>query len=139
MTPLERWRQDLIHIRQLGQQALSIDDIFYHRIKRLVRKDATVAWGGKLFEVPYEHTGKTIHLVFDPHAQKAIRIESDTGDDLGAVTLLDTTANLHRKRQRPDMQKTLKDQPRQFNAVEMAYEDYRRSCNIFNNNDQENS
>jgi putative transposase len=137
ITPLERWRQDLIHIRQLGPQALMIDDLFYHRISRFVRKDGTVAWNGKLFEVPYELSGKTIHLVFDPHTQKAIRVESDTGDDLGPVILLDTTANLYRKRQRPEIKKNA-EYPRQFNAVEMAYQDYSRSCSIVNNDNKEN-
>ena len=87
MTPLERWRQDLIKIRHLGAQASFIDDIFYHRMERLVRKDGTVAWQGQLFEVPYELCGQTVYLVFDPHAQKAIRVESNTGEALGPVTL----------------------------------------------------
>lgn len=39
--------------------------------------------------------------MIDPYAQKAIRIESITGDDLGAVVPLDKLSNLHRRRQRP--------------------------------------
>lgn len=137
MTPIERWRQDLIHVRQLGSQATSINDIFYHRISRFVRKDGTVSWEGELFEVPYVHSGKTVKLVFDPHAKKAIRIESDAGDDLGSVTPLDTTANLQRKRQRPEMINTSNNHKRKFDAVELAYQDYSRSCGIQNNQDNE--
>lgn len=137
MTPLERWRQDLIKIRHLGAQAPLIDDIFYHRISRFVRKDGTISWVGKLFEVPYELCGKTVHLVFDPHAIKAIRVESDAGEELGPVTLLDTTANLYRKRQRPNIEKSSDHHVRKFNAVEMAYQEYSRMCGISNNNNDD--
>lgn len=137
ITPIQRWRQDLIHVRQLGSQASFIDDIFYHRISRFVRKDGTVLWDGDLFEVPYEHSGKTVKLVFDPHTKKAIRIESDAGDDLGAVTLLDLAANLTRKRQRPEIKPISHDHKRKFDAVEMVYQDYSRACGIENNTDKE--
>ena len=140
MTPLERWRQDLFRIRQLGTQAALIDDIFYHRVLRLVRKDGTVSWEGKLFEVPYELSGKKIQLVFDPQTKKVHRVESDVGENLGPITLLDTTANLNRKRQRPDINKKAEHQQKKFDAVEMAYENYQRSLGIThnnNNNDEE--
>jgi transposase InsO family protein len=138
ITPLERWRQDLVHIRQLGSQASFINDIFYHRISRFVRKNGTVTFEGELFEVPYEHSGKTVNLVFDPHAKKAIRIESDSGEHLGYVTPLDTTANLNRHRQRPEIEKTSDNKNRNYDAVEMAYQDYVRSCGIDINNKENN-
>ena len=137
MTPLERWRQDLFRIRQLGTQAAIIDDIFYHRVLRLVRKDGAVSWEGKLFEVPYELSGKKIQLVFDPQTKKVHRVESDVGENLGPITLLDTTANLNRKRQRPDINKKAEHQQKKFDAVEMAYENYQRSLGIPNNNNDE--
>jgi hypothetical protein len=69
---------------------------------------------------------------------RQIRVESETGDDLGPVTPLDTTANLHRKRQRPEIEKNSTSQ-RKFDAVEMAYQNYSRSCGIQNNHDKENN
>ncbi len=102
MTPIKRWRQDLLHIRPLGNLASMIDEIFYHRIRRFVRKDGTVTWDGTCYEVPYETAGETVYLVVNPHDQTAHRIESKDGKVLGAVTKLNPIANLNRKRQRPN-------------------------------------
>jgi transposase InsO family protein len=102
MTPLARYRQDLPRIRALGGKAAHLDEIFYHRISRKVRRDATVAWQGRRFEVPYELAGKQIHLVVDPYADTAIRVEDDEGTVLGAVTPLDLVANSHRSRRKPE-------------------------------------
>ena len=129
MTPIQRWRNDLIHFRPLGLNATRINDLFYHRHKRKVRKDGTVSWEGKIFEVPYSLVGKTIILVIDPHTQTGIRVESVLGDDLGPVALLDLIANNYRKRQRPDTTKML---PRKLaqSAVELAFQEYDELCTI---------
>jgi putative transposase len=133
MTPIERFRQDLVHIRPLDiQTAAKIDDIFYHRISRLVRKNGTVSWESKFYEVPYELCGKTVVLVIDPHANEVIHVESKEGNHLGPVTLLDAIANINRKRQRPEVEKTSNDQKRKFDAVEIAFDNYNRSCGILN-------
>lgn len=125
-TPLARFQQDLLHIRQLGALALELDDIFCHRIKRYVRKDGTIAWAGKLFEVPYEQARSSVILVIDPHTHTALKIESQSGETLGRVTLLDKGANCHRKRQRPES-KTSSNTPK-HDLVEMAYRD---QCNLY--------
>ena len=39
LTPLARYQQDLPRIRGLGQLAMQLDALFYHRINRFVRKD----------------------------------------------------------------------------------------------------
>ncbi|MBN6742268.1 DDE-type integrase/transposase/recombinase, partial [Acidithiobacillus sp. MC6.1] len=43
VTPLARYQQDLPRIRSLGARATQLDALFYHREKRLVRKDGTVS------------------------------------------------------------------------------------------------
>lgn len=129
-TPLFRFQEDLIHIRPLGSLAHTLDDIFCHRVIRLVRKDATVSWEGNLFEVPYEHTGQKITLVIDPHISKVLRIESLSGDSLGAVSPLDPIANLHRKRQRPNPDLEKKPGKRIFDGVETAYLEYNQIFNL---------
>ena len=128
-TPIDRWREDLIHTKQLGAIANRIDDIFYHRYKRLVRKDATVSWEGKYFEVPHTQVGEEVNLVVDPHTKTALRIESVFGDDFGPVTPLDKTANLNRKRQRPHNppKPTVKST---LNSVELALREYSQLCGI---------
>ena len=54
ITPLARYQQDLPKIRPLGLLAAKLDALFHHRISRRVRKDGTVSYQGKRFEVPFE-------------------------------------------------------------------------------------
>lgn len=100
LTPLARYQQDLPKIRPLGHFAAQLDAMFYHRIKRHVRKDGTVSYQGMMFEVPYELAGKSVRLVVDPHAGAVVGIEDDAGEPLGLATRLDAHANLHRTRRK---------------------------------------
>jgi putative transposase len=138
-SPQERWREDLIHIRQLGFMSQKIDDLFCHRIDRTVRKDGTISWEGMQFETAYELADKKVKLVIDPHAKKALRVESLTGDDLGHVVSLDKVGNLHRKRCRPQ-KGTVKALKRAENTVELAYQEHQLVFNIplLSNKSQEN-
>ena len=127
-TPLERYQQDLPHIRLLGLHAAKLDAIFQHRIQRLVRKDGTVSYEGRFFEVPYELTGKTVWLVVDPHTHTAVAVEDEAGACLGAVTPLDAFANRHRLRHKPAVPDADPTQSTQLRAtptastlVELAY------------------
>ncbi len=124
--PLERWQEDLVHIRPLGLKASIIDELFYHRYDRTVRKNGTVSWEGKLWEVNYELVGEKIKLVVDPQTQAAIKVESNLGDNLGPVTPLDVNANLNRKRQRPHTSKSADNSKLSF--VEMVHDDYKELC-----------
>lgn len=110
VTPLQRWQNDLPQVRQLGALAAKLDQYFYHRIKRKVRKDGIVSYENCLFEVPYELSGQTIYLVIDPHPQDAKWVESLDYEYLGPVHLLDKRANCHRSRQRPDEKKPVANQ-----------------------------
>jgi putative transposase len=128
-TPLDRWRDDLIHVRQLGFKAAKIDDIFCHRVERTVRKDGTISWDGKVFEAAFELVDKKIILVVDPHTKTALYVESIFGDNLGPVTPLNKISNLNRKRHRP--QKTTEAALKQAeNSVELAYQEHQRSFDI---------
>ncbi len=98
LSPLQRWQQDLIHIRPLGLFAHKLDEIFLHRHNRKVRKDATVSFQGRFFEVPFELVGQNVVLVVNPHADSVVAVESKSGQRLGHVTPLDTIANVNRKR-----------------------------------------
>ena len=122
LTPLERYRKDLIQIRPLGPFASRLDELFLHRHDRLVRKDGTVSYLGERFEVPYELIGKTVKLVVDPHREKVIGVESENGDSLGKAILLDPLANCHRKRRTPTTCETPLRGRTGANLVEMALE-----------------
>ncbi len=130
LTPMERWRKDIIHVRPLGSFTTKLDEIFYHRHKRTVRKDSTVSFEGNMFEVPYELSGRTVFLVTDPHRKEAIRVESQSGEFLGAVTKLDPIANLDRRRIRPQKQQELLENKKAFNMVELALENYTNSLRV---------
>lgn len=124
-TPLARYQQDLARIRPLGSLAARLDELFYHRIARKVRKDATVSYQGQRFEVPYELAGQTVRLVVDPHTEQVKRVEDDHGESLGAATPLDPLANVHRRRRKP--RPTNPDPlrpPTTLNGVELAYRHY---------------
>jgi putative transposase len=138
LTPMERWRQDVVHVRPLGSFADKLEEIFCHRYKRTVRKDGTISYESCFFEVPYELVGQDVFLVVDPHDKKALRIESESGDFLGAVTKLDPIANLERGRARPkskpqDIIKT----PKTFNMVELSLESYTNSLQVNIGDDDE--
>ena len=98
---MARFQQDLLQSRQLGQKAAQLDAIFYHRVKRKVRKDGSVSYQGRDFEVPYELSGKTVRLVVDPHVQQVVGVEDEDGNSLGAATPLDALANCQRRRRKP--------------------------------------
>jgi transposase InsO family protein len=122
-TPIDSWREDLLHVRPLTPYfANKIDDIFYHRTERVVKKDGTISWEGTLFEVHHNLVGDTVTLVFNPHTTQAIRVETAFGDDLGPVVPLDLEANLNRARLRPHAAPAPTRQSEHH--VEMAYEDY---------------
>jgi len=126
--PLQRYQQDLPRIRSLGQRAEQLDELFYHRLARQVRKDGTVSYQGQRFEVPYELAGQKLQLVVDPHSGQAISLEDSAGHALGCVVPLDVIANNHRQRHKPAVQA---DRPRVQtlgpNLVEMAYRQYHSS------------
>jgi putative transposase len=102
LTPLERYQRDLLRIRPLGPLATHLDDLFYHRHRRTVRRDGTVTFNGRIYEVPFELARRTVVLVVDPHADRALAVESKQGEALGPVTPLDAQANMHRRRRRPE-------------------------------------
>ncbi len=130
-TPLDSWRDDLLHVRPLTPYfANKIDDIFYHRAERVVRKDGTISWDGKMFEVHHNLVGEKVTLVFNPHTNIAVRVETAFGDNLGAAVLLDLDANLNRKRQRPHAAPSPEGIQREHN-VELVFEDYVESIGTF--------
>jgi len=124
-SPLQRWQQDLVRMRPLGQFATQLEAIFYHRHRRKVRQDGTVTFQSTVFEVPYELSGQSVILVVDPHSHQAIAVEDEDGKCLGAVTVLDANANVHRKRCQP--QPTLSAKPPTTSTVEDLYQAYQAS------------
>jgi putative transposase len=124
-TPLQRYQQDLPRVRTLGALAARLDELFYHRVRRQVRKDGTVSYQGSRFEVPYELSGQRVRLVVDPHAQQVLAVEDTDGQPRGAVVPLDALANVHRRRRKPlQTQQPSPARRANDNEVELAYRQY---------------
>jgi len=134
-TPISLWRDELHHVKSLLPHMVEqIDDLFYHREKRKVRKDGTISWNGNFYEVAHKFVGEIVMLVFDPHTHNTIRIETDLGEYLGAVAPLDLDANLNRSRQRPHLANAEAQVQKEY-AVEDIHKDYEELCHIPTNND----
>ena len=126
-APIERWRQDLVYVRPLTTAlAERLDDVFCHYIVRTVRKDGTISWEGKDFEVNHNLVGEKVTIVVDPHTQTILRIESAFGDNLGPAHPLDRLKNNYRKRQQPHQQENTV-APKE-SMVETIYQSYRHDC-----------
>ena len=129
-TPLARWREDLHHVRPLLPHVVHrIDDLFYHREERLVRKNGTISWNGHFYEVHHNLVGEKVTVIFDPHTNQVIRIETVFGDNLGPAVLLDLDANLHRARQRPHAAPASSAIQKEY-AVESVHQDYEQLCKL---------
>jgi len=126
-TPLARWQDDLLHVTDLSHLSKPLDEYFYHYHKRTVRKDGTISWHKKRFEVPYQYAGDTLYLIVEPHTEKPIRIESLTGEDLGEVVPLDVHSNLDRARQRPAISSA---QEKDDKIVEQTLTNYEKQCGL---------
>ena len=101
-SPLSVWQKGLEFVKPLGTLAHRLDELFYHRVKRRVRKDSTISYEGKVFDVPYELARKNITIVVEPHQQQALYIEDDEGKWIGDIVPVDLQANRRRKRAQPD-------------------------------------
>jgi len=126
IRPQHPWHA-LLHVTDLSHLSKRLDEYFYHYYKRTVRKDGTISWQNKRFEVPYQYARETIYLVVDPYTDKPIRIESLSYEDLGEVTPLDVHANLDRTRQRPTISSV---QEKDDKIVEQALVNYEQQCGL---------
>lgn len=100
-TPLAVWQNFLEFITPLGTLAHQLDELFYHRIQRKVRKDGTISYEGTFFEVPYCLAQKKVTVVIEPHHKHALYVEDEQGQRIGDITPLDPQANRDYKRAKP--------------------------------------
>jgi len=100
-APLEHWLDEAAQLRPLPA-GKDLDAVFLHREKRTVRKDATVRFAGRFYEVRAELTGKRVELRFDPREPHAVPPGVFLDDDFVCDSVaLDRVRNngRHRRRQ----------------------------------------
>lgn len=69
-APLQHWLDEAEYLRPLPP-GKDLDQVFLHRQKRTVRKDGTVRFAGRFYEVAAELTGQRVQLRFDPRQPHA--------------------------------------------------------------------
>ena len=89
-----------------------------------MRKDGTISYQGRMFEVPYELAGKTVRLVVNPHLATVVGVENDAGETLGPATPLDVLANCHRTRRQPAPPDPTPPAVSGPNLIELAHHQY---------------
>jgi transposase InsO family protein len=98
-VPREHFLAEVAHLRR-PPPGKSIDEVFLHRERRVVRKDATVRFGGAFLEVRPELVGREVELRFDPRdgsARPRVFVEDRFVCD---TTPLDRIRNASRRRRR---------------------------------------
>lgn len=98
-SPLEHWLSQAEHLR-LAPRREVLEQIFLHRAHRLVRRDGTVRFAGRLLEVRSELCGLKVELRFDPeHSDRLTAVYMD-GKFYCDTVELDVVRNSRRKRSR---------------------------------------
>jgi len=73
MAPLVRYQKGIAGVRRLDEE-LKIEELFYTRLSRKVRKDGTVRIKGVLYEVDLSLRALSIELRFDPFTMKRVEV-----------------------------------------------------------------
>jgi putative transposase len=127
-TPVQCWLNDLKHIQRLGEIAPQIDDYFLHRHERLVRKDGTVNYAGKTYEVAFEHAGRNIMVSVDPSTD--LPKYAEFNEQCFPIFPLDRNANLNRSRQRHQSTNIHPSENNKRNLIDAIYEKAQRDLNL---------
>jgi transposase InsO family protein len=98
-VPRAHWLAELPHLRTLPRTK-SLDEVFLHRERRVVRKDGTVRFRGGFLEVRPELVGREVELRFDPR-DETVRPRVFLEDRFVCDTVpLDRLRNASRRRRR---------------------------------------
>lgn len=88
------------HLRPLPT-SMNIDEVFWHRARRVVRRDNTIDLGGRRYELStMGMAGRRIEVRFDPRDAEVSPKAFDQGGFLCDTRPLDLLANAHRPRRR---------------------------------------
>lgn len=95
--PLEHWLEQAEQIRP-APRAEVLDAAFLHSVKRMVRKDGTVRWDGRMLEVRPELCGREVEIRYDPERKDVLPRVFVDGAFVCDTVELDLVRNCHRQR-----------------------------------------
>jgi putative transposase len=98
-APKQHWLDEAQHLREL-RPGVDLEEVFLHRARRKVRKDATVRYAGRLLEVRAELVGKWVELRYHPADPKALPVVFLDGRFVCDCVPLDRYQNASRRRRR---------------------------------------
>ncbi len=99
-APFQHWLDEAAHLRPLPP-GKDLDQVFLHRLKRTVRKDGTVRFDGRFYEVQATLAGQRVELRFDPHEPHLVPPKVFLKDAfVGDSVPLDRQHNSGRRRRR---------------------------------------
>ncbi len=98
-SPLEHWLSEVGHLRPAPRPEV-LEKIFLHRAHRLVRRNGTVRFAGRLLEVRSELCGLKVELRFDPERPNQLPAVYIDGQFYCDTVELDVVRNSRRKRRR---------------------------------------
>lgn len=90
-SPQERFQQRSEGLRTVPP-GMDVDGLFLKRTTRRVRRDATIALDGMMFEVPVSLRGRQVEVRFDPFTYARMEVHVD-GKKAGNATVLDKEVN----------------------------------------------
>lgn len=63
-TPNERWHEEFDKVKFCDESI--VNEAFLHRVYRKVRKDRTIKFDKKYYEVPFKYVDQTVEIRYDP-------------------------------------------------------------------------
>jgi putative transposase len=97
-TPLLRWQRDIEQIRQLPP-ATDLRRLFFYRLLRLVRRDATFLLENRFYEAPAHLIGQRVEVRFDPLDPAEVDLYAN-GQPEGTARPVDVRVNAQLPRSR---------------------------------------
>lgn len=127
--PRERFLAEVGELRA-APSADRLAEIFLHRDKRTVRKDAAVRWQGGYLEVRPELEGKRVELRFDPRDPSVRPRVFQDGRFYCDTAPLDRVANAHRERRRTTGEPEPGAQPTGIDPLALLVEEHARTTSL---------
>ncbi len=94
-APIDRYKDSDYEIR-IPQSSLWLDDCFYNRIQRKVRKDSTVSINKESFDVPMQFIGMSVEIRFIPGKMETAYVLYEGTKN--PIRITSKTDNCHTKR-----------------------------------------